>query len=83
SRTNTSGFRAIDTTSTSSITAGKHTIKPTPGLPAQPIWTRHYEHRNRVPSARRRRDEALTAQIRRVHRENFGVYGARKVWLQL
>ncbi|WP_425299416.1 IS3 family transposase [Nocardia cyriacigeorgica] len=43
----------------------------------------YYEHRNRVPSARRRRDEALTAQIRRVHRENFGVYGARKVWLQL
>ncbi|WP_309139372.1 LGFP repeat-containing protein [Nocardia cyriacigeorgica] len=32
----------MDTTSTSSITAGKHTIKPTPGLPAQPIWTRHY-----------------------------------------
>jgi putative transposase len=30
-----------------------------------------------------RRDLALTPEIARVHRENFGVYGARKVWLQL
>jgi putative transposase len=28
-------------------------------------------------------DEALTAQIRRVHQGNYGVYGARKVWRQL
>jgi putative transposase len=28
-------------------------------------------------------DEALSPEISRVHRENFGVYGARKVWLQL
>jgi putative transposase len=30
-----------------------------------------------------RRDEALLLQIQRVHEENFGVYGARKVWRQL
>lgn len=34
-------------------------------------------------SQRARRDEALCAEIRRVHAENFSVYGARKVWLQL
>lgn len=32
---------------------------------------------------RLRRAEALLPQIRRVHAENFGVYGARKVWRQL
>jgi putative transposase len=34
-------------------------------------------------SARSRRDAALCAEIRRVHAENFGVYGVRKVWRQL
>lgn len=34
-------------------------------------------------SARRRRDDALRSEITRVHAENFGVYGARKVWRQL
>jgi putative transposase len=29
------------------------------------------------------RDEALKVEIARVHRENFGVYGARKVWRQM
>ncbi len=48
----------------------------------------YYEHRaRRAEPARRpprvRRDMALSPEIRRVHRENFGVYGARKVWLQL
>jgi transposase InsO family protein len=37
----------------------------------------------RPPSARRRRDQELKAEIRRVHAEHFGVYGARKVWRQL
>ena len=36
----------------------------------------------RRPS-RLRRDEALLPQIHRVYEENFGVYGARKVWRQL
>ncbi len=34
-------------------------------------------------SPRARREVTLTAQIRRVHEENFEVYGARKVWRQL
>ena len=33
--------------------------------------------------ARQRRDESLSADIRRVWEENFGVYGPRKVWRQL
>jgi len=37
----------------------------------------------RPPSARARRDEELKPQIVRVYRENFGVYGADKVWAQL
>jgi transposase InsO family protein len=36
----------------------------------------------RLP-ARIRRDAVLSEQIRQVHRANFGVYGARKVWRQL
>lgn len=34
-------------------------------------------------SARAKRDEDLSLQIRRVWEQNFKVYGARKVWLQL
>jgi putative transposase len=33
--------------------------------------------------ARHQRDDALKPEIVRVHRENFGVYGADKVWAQL
>ena len=29
------------------------------------------------------RDEELAVEVRRVHAENYGVYGARKVWLAL
>ena len=48
----------------------------------------YYEHkrREREPSrcsARSRRDAELGPVIRRVWEENFGVYGARKVWRQL
>jgi transposase InsO family protein len=48
----------------------------------------YYEHKrrqaepDRVP-ARTRRDAELVTEIARVHEANFGVYGARKVWLQL
>jgi transposase InsO family protein len=34
-------------------------------------------------SPRARKDLLLMEQIRRVHADNFGVYGARKVWRQL
>lgn len=43
----------------------------------------YYEHRTRVPSAWDRRDAVLVNDIVRVHTANYGVYGARKTWLQL
>jgi putative transposase len=43
----------------------------------------YYEAKTRAPSARSLRDDELQAEIGRVHRENFGVYGVRKVWRQL
>jgi len=43
-----------------------------------------YRSQKRRPrSARSIRDEALKVEIARVHGENFGVYGAPKVWAQL
>jgi putative transposase len=50
-------------------------------LPIAP--STYYAARHRPRSARRRRDEELKVEIRRVHAEHFGVYGARKVWRQL
>jgi putative transposase len=50
-------------------------------LPIAP--STYYEAKVRPPSARRLRDEQLKVEIARVHRDNFGVYGARKVWHQL
>jgi transposase InsO family protein len=48
----------------------------------------YYERKAREADPRRlpprlRRDRELLPQIGRVHEENFGVYGARKVWRQL
>ena len=43
----------------------------------------YYEARNRPPSRRAVREEQLRAEVARVHAANYGVYGARKVWLQL
>jgi putative transposase len=43
----------------------------------------YYGAARRAPSARAVRDEQLKAAISRVHQDNFGVYGARKVWLAL
>jgi putative transposase len=51
------------------------------GLPVAP--STYYEHLGKGPSARVRRDEYLLGHIRRVHAANYGVYGARKVWLAL
>jgi putative transposase len=34
-------------------------------------------------SGRQRRDEQLKAEVIRVHQANYGVYGARRVWLAL
>ena len=45
----------------------------------------YYEvkRRRRDPSAQAQRDAELIERIRKVHAENFGVYGVRKVWWQL
>ncbi|WP_317936477.1 IS3 family transposase [Streptomyces cellostaticus] len=43
----------------------------------------YYAAKNRGPSARAMRDTELKAQISRVHADNYGVYGVRKVWRQL
>jgi putative transposase len=43
----------------------------------------YYDAACRVPSARAVRDEQLKAAISRIHKDNYGVYGARKIWLQL
>ena len=43
----------------------------------------YYGQVNREPSRRQLRDEDLKREIARVHAANYGVYGARKVWLTL
>ncbi len=43
----------------------------------------YYEWRDKLPTQREQRDAVLLGHIRRVHAENFGVYGPRKVWLVL
>ena len=43
----------------------------------------YYAAANRLPCTRRVRDQALQPEIARVHEDNFGVYGAYKVWRQL
>lgn len=43
----------------------------------------YWSAKRRPPSARSLRDEKLRGEIRRVHSENFGVYGAPKVWAAL
>ncbi|GGI66912.1 putative transposase for insertion sequence element IS986/IS6110 [Microbispora rosea subsp. aerata] len=43
----------------------------------------YYAAKSRRPSARALRDEQLKEHISRVHADNYGVYGVRKVWRQL
>lgn len=43
----------------------------------------YYAARSRPPSARALRDEEISREISRVHADNYGVYGADKVWTQL
>jgi hypothetical protein len=55
-------------------------------LPIAPSM--YYEHKAREADpdrrpARAQRDAWLMPEIRRVWKENFEVYGARKVWLQM
>jgi putative transposase len=51
------------------------------GVPIAP--STYYDAIRRRPSARQLRDERLKAAITRVWQDNYGVYGARKVWLAL
>jgi putative transposase len=50
-------------------------------LPIAP--STYYAARTRPPSGRALRDEDLKAQIRRVWKANFKVYGADKIWVAL
>lgn len=43
----------------------------------------YYEHLHRTASRRQVRDDLVKVEITRVHTGNYGVYGARKVWIQL
>jgi putative transposase len=43
----------------------------------------YYAARSRPVSARSTRDSEITEAIARVHGENYGVYGIRKIWAQL
>jgi len=55
-------------------------------LPIAPSTYHAHASQRRDPeklSPRAKRDMALAEKIRRIHAENFGVYGARKVWRQL
>ena len=55
-------------------------------LPIAPSQYYAHEAREADPARlppRLQRDRALVPEIRRVHEENFSVYGARKVWRQL
>ncbi len=51
--------------------------------PAAIAPSTYYATKTRPVSARCRRDEELTALIKRIHAENYGVYGARKIWHEL
>ncbi|HEX3778671.1 MAG TPA: IS3 family transposase, partial [Pseudonocardiaceae bacterium] len=50
--------------------------------PAQIAPSTYYAAKSRPESARRARDRELV-EIEQVHEDNYGVYGARKVWVQL
>ena len=43
----------------------------------------YYAALSRPPWPRTVRDEELQEMIDKIHRENYSVYGARKVWWQL
>jgi putative transposase len=53
------------------------------GTPAQIAPSTYYAAKTRPVSARSQRDDELTVLIKRVHTENYGVYGARKIWKAL
>ena len=52
-------------------------------LPDRPVDLLRRPHQREPPSRRELRDAQLKDEIARVHAENYGVYGARKMWLAL
>ena len=52
---------------------------------APSTWHEHARRKANpdLRSTRAKEDERLSEEIIRVHNKNYGVYGARKVWLQL
>ncbi len=57
------------------------TVLSQAGVPIAPQT--YYAAMKRQPCARVLRDGWLKTEIERIHRDNYGVYGARKVWRQL
>jgi putative transposase len=53
------------------------------GTPAAIAPSTYYAAKTRPASTRARRDTELTAIIKQIHAENYGVYGARKIWHEL
>src|ERR1700754_3643587 len=51
--------------------------------PAQIAPSTYYAAKTRPASARSRRDEQLSVVIEQIHRENYSVYGVRKIWHDL
>lgn len=51
------------------------------GAPIAP--STYYAARAATPTTAQLRDAQLSGEVARVHTENYGVYGARKVWAQL
>jgi putative transposase len=66
---------------------GEHGVQPVlqalEGTPAQIAPSTYYAVKTRPASARSRRDAELTEMIKQIHVENYGVYGARKIWHEL
>jgi putative transposase len=53
------------------------------GTPAQIAPSTYYAAKTGTESAQAARDRELAVRIERVHEDNYGVYGARKVWAEL
>jgi putative transposase len=53
------------------------------GTPAEIASSTYYAFKSRPASARSIRDDVLTEEITKVHKDNFEVYGARKVWHEM
>lgn len=63
---------------------GEYGVEPTCRvLEVAPSTYYAVKAKERNPSLRARRDAELIERIRRIHHENYGVYGVRKVWWQL